>query len=138
MENRAKLKFVEVKKMVDSLNGSISLVSENTNSKFDRALKDSVIQRFEYSIEGIWKFLKYFLYEEYGENLDFPKEVFKSAYKMWTIVNLGIFIDMIDRRNRLSHDYHDDFSEKSFDIIVDEYIDEINTFIKNISEKYEN
>jgi len=63
MENRSELKFVELRKMVGTLNESVDLVLNNTETKLDRALRDSVIQRFEYSIEGIWKFLKYYLLE---------------------------------------------------------------------------
>jgi hypothetical protein len=51
MENRAKLKFIELKNMVFTLNDSVNLVLNNTDVKLERALRDSVIQRFEYSIE---------------------------------------------------------------------------------------
>jgi len=138
MENRAELKFIELKNMVETLNDSINLVLNNTEIKLDRALRDSVIQRFEYSIEWIWKFLKYYLLENYWEEAEFSKEVIKKAYKAKLIEDLSLYIDMINKRNRLSHDYHEDFAKLSFDIIIDEYIDEINNFINNFSKKYDN
>lgn len=137
MEKRAYLKFIEVKKMITSLNESINLVEDNTMAKLDKALKDSVIQRFEYSIEWIWKFLKFYLLEEYGEDVEFSRQTLKSAYKAGLINNLKVFLDMIERRNRLSHDYHDEFAEFSFDIILEDYINEMNTFITFISQKYD-
>jgi len=51
MENRAKLKFIEVEKMVNSLNEANILLAENMEIKYDKSLKDSLIQRFEYTIE---------------------------------------------------------------------------------------
>jgi len=56
----------------------------------------------------------------------------KKGYKAKIIDNLDIFLDMVDKRNRLSHDYHEDFADISFDIIIDEYIDEINKFLESI------
>jgi len=44
---------------------------------------------------------------------------------------------MINKRNRLSHDYHEDFAIISFDIILEEYIEEINNFINKFSVKYD-
>ena len=137
MENRAKLKYEELKKMIFTLNKSIDLVAENTLASHDRWLKDSVIQRFEYTIEWIWKFLKYFLLEEHWEVQSTPMLIIKTAYKAWIINNIKDFKDMIERRNRLSHDYHEDFAELSFEIIVDEYIDYINNFLDTIKKHYE-
>jgi len=73
MENRAELKFIELNKMVWTLNDSISLIVENTDVKYNKVIKDSVIQRFEYSVELIWKFLKYYLSEEFWEEVEYPK-----------------------------------------------------------------
>ncbi len=137
MEKRAKIKFIEIKKMINSLNEAIELVSINTDSRFDKGLKDSVIQRFEYTIEWIWKFLKYVLLEDYSKDEVFAKSVLKSAYKANIIEDLDIFLSMIERRNRLSHDYHEEFSEISFDIIVKDYIEPINNLLNKFNSQYE-
>jgi hypothetical protein len=44
---------------------------------------------------------------------------------------------MVERRNRLSHDYHEEFSEISFDIIIKDYIGPINNILNKFSKKYE-
>ena len=137
MEKRAELKYDELRKMINTLNKSIELVAKNTIVEYDRWLKDSVIQRFEYTIEWIWKFLKYFLLEEHWEDELTPRMIIKSAYKAWVIDDMDIFFKMIDTRNRLSHDYHEDFAKLSFEIIIDKYIDCINDFLNNISKHYE-
>jgi hypothetical protein len=85
----------------------------------------------------VWKFLKYVLLEDFSQDEVFAKSVLKSSYKANLIDDLEIFLSMVERRNRLSHDYHEDFSEISFDIIVNDYISEINNLINNFSSKYE-
>ncbi len=137
MENRSSLKFTEVEKMVKSLNHSIELVAKNTLPEYDLALKDSVIQRFEYSIEGIWKLLKYILLEEFGNDVATPKQIIKEAYTAWLIDDRKIFIEMIDKRNRLSHDYHDLFAQHSFADITGKYIQPMNNLLDHISHQYD-
>jgi hypothetical protein len=48
-----------------------------------------------------------------------------------------IFIDMIDRRNRLAHDYHQNFANYSFEEIAFNYIKPINILIDKIKREYE-
>ena len=123
--------------MVDSLNTSILLAAKNTLWEYELPLQDSVIQRFEYSIEWIWKLLKYMLLEEFGKDVATPKQIIKEGYTAWILQDRKIFIEMIDKRNRLSHDYHDIFAQHSFDDIVSEYIEPMNTIITTIWEYYE-
>jgi hypothetical protein len=44
---------------------------------------------------------------------------------------------MIEKRNRLSHDYHDEFAEISCEEIIDKYIDVINIFFESVKKEYE-
>gem|GEM_PF-4391366 len=44
---------------------------------------------------------------------------------------------MIEKRNRLSHDYHEEFANLSFDDIIDYIINEINNFISIMKKNYE-
>jgi nucleotidyltransferase substrate binding protein (TIGR01987 family) len=131
------LKFNELEKMIDSLNESIRLVWINKDFQFDKGLKDSVIQRFEYTIEWIWKFLKYYLLEEFWKDEAFAQSVLKAAYKVKLIDDLEIFISMVKTRNRLSYDYHEEFSEISFDIILNDYIWPINNILDKFVKHYE-
>ena len=137
MENKSKLKFEEVKKMILSLNEAIDIVSKNTDITHEKWLKDSVIQRFEYTIEWIWKFLKTYLLEIHWQDLISPKQIIKGAYKVWIIKDMKIFIDMIEIRNRLSHDYHEEFAEITFEQIIDNYIEPINNLLNFMKKEYE-
>jgi len=129
--------FFKLEHAVNSLNNSIELVAENTDYRYMQWLKDSVIQRFEYTIELSWKFMKYYLLEEHWEDCMSSKDVIKTAYKVGIIENLDIWIDMIEKRNRLSHDYHEEFANLSFDDIIDYIVDEINNFISVMKKNYE-
>lgn len=137
MNNRIQLKFVEVQKMVLTLNKAIDLVAENKEEKYDLWLKDSVIQRFEYSIEWIWKLLKYILLEDFWKDIPAPKQIIKEAYNVGLIKKMKVFINMIDRRNRLAHDYHENFAQYSFEEIAYNYIKPINTLLEKLQKEYE-
>ena len=50
--------------------------------EFDLAAEDSIIQRFEYTYESFWKFLKKYLeLIRNAENVNSPKNVFRACVK---------------------------------------------------------
>lgn len=95
------------------------------------------IQRFEYSIEWIWKLLKYILLEDFWKDIPAPKQIIKEAYNVGLIKKMKVFINMIDRRNRLAHDYHENFAQYSFEEIAYNYIKPINTLLEKLQKEYE-
>ncbi len=77
----------------------------------DEAVRDSVIQRFEFTIETCWKF-----YQAYLASLDiealYPKEVFRQVLKLKLITDdeTEMCLEMIDDRNLTSHTYNEDLA----------------------------
>lgn len=67
--------------------------------------QNGLIQRFEFTVETAWKTLKSFL--EFNGFLppSSPKEVFKFAAKEGLITSAEPFLNCINLRNQLSHDY---------------------------------
>ena len=73
------------------------------------ATQDSTIQRFEYSYDSFWKFVKRYLekFLDIQENINSPKSVFRTMIKL----NLcspqegEILLAMADDRNITSHNY---------------------------------
>ena len=80
------------------------------------ALRDSCIQRFEYSIDGFWKFLK--LYLEGHEQILFektnPRIILLQALQSGLLdpKEFEILIDAIADRNLTSHSYNEQLAEK--------------------------
>ena len=68
--------------------------------------KEGAVQRFEYTVELAWKTLKDFL-EYNGVQLTSvtPKSVIKAAFAARLIPDGQLWIDVLEKRNLLSHTY---------------------------------
>lgn len=105
--------------------------------KLSELEKEGAVQRFEFTIELAWKTMKDYL--EYNGIVlaqSAPKPVVKQAFAAKIITDGQLWIDMLDRRNLLSHTY----DEKVFDQAVREMkqrflrgLDELYVFLKKRS-----
>ena len=68
-------------------------------------IKDSIIQRYEYTVELMWKLLKIYLEYFYWIECKSPKWCLKEAFKQWVIKDLELYFDLIYIRNLTSHIY---------------------------------
>lgn len=68
--------------------------------------KEGAVQRFEFTVELAWKTLKDYL-EHSGVALAqvTPKNVVKQAFSAKIITDGQLWIDMLDCRNLMSHNY---------------------------------
>jgi len=76
-------KFNNLKVALDSFKESIVLDKKNENDEIRTIFRDSCIQRFEYSYELTWKFMRYIL-EKYDNEIETrsPKQALKTAFKV--------------------------------------------------------
>ncbi len=80
--------------------------------------RDAIIQRFEYSAELIRKTLKK-IYKYKGHDISgFPKELIKQAQEFGIISDATIYIDYINERNILSHNYSEEQAIDSHQFII--------------------
>lgn len=63
-----------------------------------------IIQSFEFTFELSWKTLKDFL-ESMGTQATFPRDVLKEAFQAGIIQDGHLWLDMLEKRNLLSHTY---------------------------------
>lgn len=77
----------------------------------DAELRDSVIQRFEFTVETCWKLYQAY-FKEGGIDLDTPKATFKQLLKAGVLDEdeTKLALDMIDDRNRSSHTYNEELA----------------------------
>lgn len=80
-----------------------------------RILRDSLIQRFEFTFETFWKYLKLYLQEKLKINLVLgsPRGVIRETKNTGLIDDreTTILLDCIDDRNDTSHSYRDSVAE---------------------------
>ena len=101
----------------------------------NRGNVDATIQRFEFTIELFWLFLKAFL-ESKGVEVRYPKDVLNAAYKGHLIDDEELWINMLKDRNLTSHTY----DEKLADLIYERIKTYVPIFIKTLNslvEKFE-
>lgn len=104
--------------MTDEEMKSVLQTYEKALESFKKALKqpktewvrDSAIQRFEYTFDLSWKSIKRFAQKE-GIECHSPLQSFRTALKLAWIEDDGIWLDMRDDRNRTSHTYNESTAE---------------------------
>lgn len=83
----------------------------------DEFLRDSVIQRFEFTHELAWKMLKLKLEAE-GLLVRTPRETMQEALQAGLIEDGNLWSDMQKMRNLTSHTYREKLADEVYDFVV--------------------
>ena len=72
-----------------------------------------MIQRFEYSTEAFWKFLKAYLLTEHNLSANSPRDVIRTGLKakIYSEEISKELLQMLDDRNLTSHTYVEELAE---------------------------
>lgn len=103
-----------------------TLKLSKTADKSNPLILSGIVMSFNLTFDLAWKLIKDILQEDHGIK-DFPsgshKETLKKA-KSVGIIQDDIWLDMLDDRNDLVHDYDFAFASKKVDTIINNYISE--------------
>lgn len=77
-------------------------------------IRDSAIQRFEFSLDLAWKSIKVFLEEQKGITCSSPKDCFREAYRQDLIEYDDTWIKYVDMRNETVHTYKEEIADKIY------------------------
>jgi nucleotidyltransferase substrate binding protein (TIGR01987 family) len=104
------------------------LVPQYLENKENIILRDAMIQRFEYSTEAFWKYLKAFLSIEHNLPANSPRDVIRTGLnvKLYGEEISKELLQMLDDRNLTSHTYVEELAESIAHRIPD--------YSKNMSE----
>lgn len=103
----------------------------------DEFIRDSVIKRFEFTIELAWKTLKKYLNYE-GEESGGPRSVIEISFKKKMIDEPLLWGKLLTARNETSHGYSEENAEdiydqiKEYKYLIDQLIEKLSQFIKKI------
>ena len=119
------LKQEQTQRALTSLEELVSKYSENQS---DVILRDAMIQRFKYSTEAFWKYLKAHLQTEHNLSANSPREVIRIGLtvKLYSEETSQELLQMLDDRNLTSHSYVEELAESIAHRIPD--------YSKNMSE----
>ncbi|MEX0845345.1 MAG: nucleotidyltransferase substrate binding protein [Balneolaceae bacterium] len=95
-------------------------------------VRDASIQRFEYSFELSWKFMKRYLKEYAGIEEHQIKEIFRQSAKVGLIENPEHWFDYHKARNLTTHTYNEEIAEETFDF-AKQFLRDALVFLQNIN-----
>ncbi|KKP25245.1 MAG: Nucleotidyltransferase substrate binding protein, HI0074 family [candidate division TM6 bacterium GW2011_GWF2_30_66] len=116
---KLKLKYNQLNSALERLSEAVvdyeQSLKNNTSKRLIDSLRDSMIQRFEFSLDLFWKYLKIYLEKEMGINIDFnsPKNVVRESCKTKLLSedDTKVILIMIDDRNMSSHIYKEEIAD---------------------------
>ncbi len=83
-----------------------------------------IIQYFEFTFELSWKTVKDFL-ESVGTTVAFPRDTIKEAFATQIIKNGHLWMEMLEKRNLLSHTYNRLQATEAVHLIKERYLPEL-------------
>lgn len=107
---RLKAKYEEAEKALQTFHDIL-------DEPYSVIVRDACIQRFEYSFEITWKFLKEYLKEKEGIVCGSPKSCVREAFSAGIIKEENVipFLEMTDDRNMTSHTYKEEIAKLLYD-----------------------
>ena len=111
----------EVLVKIDNFERALKRLKEAVERAEDDLDKDGVIQRFEFTVELLWKALRSIL-AYHGIDCYSPRNCIKESFKSQLIDDDEIILDMLEDRNRSSHIYSEKTREEIFERIKRVYL----------------
>jgi len=102
--------------IAEDTKNALGTLKEITETSYTVIVRDATIQRFEYSFEIFWKFLKEHLRVKEGIICNSPKSCFREAFnvKLLTEDETVTALEMTDDRNLTAHTYHEEVAEEIY------------------------
>lgn len=131
-------KFIHLEKAIKTF--TYALIEAKKHEKSDintfEIYRDSVIQRFEYSYELSWKFMKFLWeYAEWEIEVRTASQAIKTAFRSWYIDNMRTWFNMMEYRNKTSHDYEENVANDLYNDCF-KFNEELQKFYELIKLRY--
>ncbi|MBW6411599.1 HI0074 family nucleotidyltransferase substrate-binding subunit [Clostridium weizhouense] len=121
-------KYMNLKKAYDRLIEVCKLYDGE-----NEIIRDSLIQRFEFTYELTHKALKEFLiYSGVTLENSFPRTIYKKAYVNNLISDDQVWINLLEDRNKTSHIYNEELVSDIANRIVSRYVEAIGELVSNL------
>ncbi|MHC4165883.1 MAG: nucleotidyltransferase substrate binding protein [Planctomycetota bacterium] len=131
------LELTSFRRAVDSLGESLDWYNNKNTAAPPEILRDSAIQRFEYTYELAWKMMKRWLEANVGASYvdGIPrKELFRMAAEQQLIEDPLKWFGYHEARNQTSHIYDESVARDVFDVVED-FLDDVKKFLKALEER---
>lgn len=102
---------------MDQLASAVMRLEAVLNKEKDEFMRDSAIQRFEFTFDLGWKALKRFLEVRHGVICNSPKDCFREGYKQGLLEYDDFWLELTDKRNETAHTYKETTAEEVYAIL---------------------
>jgi nucleotidyltransferase substrate binding protein (TIGR01987 family) len=124
------------KQRFDNLHNAYAFLEKAVNvGTYDELQAAGLVQTFEFTFELSWKTLKDYL-DYSGITASSPREAIKQAFAAKLIEDGHLWIEMLDKRNQLTHTYNEEQAKKAIDLIRNEYFPGITQVYKKLKGLY--
>ena len=115
---------------------ALSTLEDILQSEITIVIRDAAIQRFEYTVEAVWKCLQAYLNEYEGIICASPKMCFRESTRVGLLNKdeTRLSLVMIDDRNLTSHTYHEEVANKIYESL-NAYNSLMKKLLNSINEK---
>lgn len=103
----------KINAMVQQYKNAVDRLDDALRQEKNEYVRDSAIQRFEFTFDMAWKTLKAVLETE-GVRCASPRGCFREAYKQGLLEYEETWISMIEERNRTAHTYKEQTAEEVY------------------------
>ncbi len=92
---------------------ALNTLKDILREPFSVIVRDAAIQRFEYTFEAFWKFIREYLKEKEGIIANSPKSCFKEVFSIGLASEdeTVALQEMTDKRNDTSHTYKENVAQ---------------------------
>ncbi len=97
--------------------------------------QQGIIQAFEFTFELCWKTLKDYLVSEGFSDLNSPRQVLKQAAQSGLLRAPELWLDILDKRNLLSHTYDQALADMALELIRHHYAAEVDDLVTGLEAK---
>jgi nucleotidyltransferase substrate binding protein (TIGR01987 family) len=107
------VKADHVRLLLSSFENAIDRLSEALDQPKNDFVRDSAIQRFEFTFEFAWKLLKSFLFLQ-GLEARSPRAAIRAAFEIGLIHEDEPWMGLLELRNLTTHTYDEGVSERVY------------------------
>ncbi len=111
-------------------------LSEALTQPYNEYIRDSSIQRFEFTFELFWKILRLYALRD-GIEVNSPRTSIREAFRLGLIDEEELYLAMLESRNMATHTYDEEIAEEIFQqlpnytIAMGNTVTRIQTLIEN-------
>jgi len=104
----------KLKASLNQFEKALTRLEEAVNLPETDVVRDSAVQRFEFTLDISWKMLKTYLEDKMGLICTSPKSCFREAYRQGIISYDDKWMGLVDMRNETVHTYNEEVAKKIY------------------------